>query len=340
MAQRLFVDTQIFETPQCVQGTPLRMLANRYTISPSGADSTNGVTILLVHASGTHKEHWEPTVEALFRLQTDSESIREAWAVEWMSHGDSAALNAELHQKSDIGTSIGDWGEAIAAFVKTHLSSHRIVIIGHSAGCSSTMYSTKCFSGLPRVLYEAVILVEPPMIDRQVYQDNLEDRKRQIGMLTKIISAQRSQWDSRVAAYEWFAKRFPWKAWDDRVLRIFINQGLRPVDASSATGPVTTKCQKKHEAANYTDFEPVFQATEQIEKICQDVPIHFIFAEKNDLVPRYSQDSIVDPSKGRHAASITRVPGAVHMVVQQKPDALAESLFKCVFSKQMPPARL
>jgi len=55
MAQRLFVDTQIFETPQCVQGTPLRMLANRYTISPSGADSINGVTILLAHASGTRE---------------------------------------------------------------------------------------------------------------------------------------------------------------------------------------------------------------------------------------------------------------------------------------------
>lgn len=50
------------------------------------------------------KEHWEPTVEALFRLQTDSECIREAWAVDWMSHGDSAALNAELHQTSDVGT--------------------------------------------------------------------------------------------------------------------------------------------------------------------------------------------------------------------------------------------
>jgi len=316
------------------------MLANRYTISPSGADSINGVTILLAHASGTHKEHWEPTVEALFRLQTDSERIREAWAVEWMTHGDSAALNAELYQKGDTGTSAGDWGEAIAAFVKTHLSSHRIVAIGHSAGCSSIMYSTKYFSGLPRVPYEAFILVESPMIDRQVYQDNLEDRERQIAMLTKVLSARRNQWDSRVAAYEWFAKRFPWKAWDDRVLRIFINQGLCPVDASSSTGPVTTKCHKKHEAANYSDIESTFQATEQIKKICQDVPIHFIFAEKDDLVPRYSQDSVVDPSKGRHAASITRVPGAVHLIVQQKPDALAEILFKFVFSKHVSPARL
>jgi hypothetical protein len=35
---------------------------------------------------------------------------------------------------------IGDWGEAIAVFVKMqmHFSSRRLVIIGHSAGCSAT----------------------------------------------------------------------------------------------------------------------------------------------------------------------------------------------------------
>ena len=65
------------------------------------------------------------------------------------------------------------------------------------------------------------------MIDRQVFHDNIEDRQRQISMLTKAISAQRNQWDSRAAAYEWFAKRFPWKAWDDRVLRIFVVRHLR-----------------------------------------------------------------------------------------------------------------
>lgn len=88
------------------------------------------------------------------------------------------------------------------------------------------MYSTKYFSGSLRVPYEAVILVEPPLIDRRVFHDNIEDRQRQTSMLTKAISAQRNQWDSRAAAYEWFAKRFPWKAWDDRVLRIFVVRHL------------------------------------------------------------------------------------------------------------------
>lgn len=84
------------------------------------------------------------------------------------------------------------------------------------------MYATKCFSESPRIPFEAVVLVEPPMIDRQVFHDKIEDRKRQISMLTKVISTQRNQWDSRAAAYEWFVTRFPWKGWDDRVLRIHI----------------------------------------------------------------------------------------------------------------------
>jgi hypothetical protein len=61
------------------------------------------------------------------------------------------------------------------------------------------------------VATEAVILVEQALINRQVFHDNIKDRKRQISMLTKAVSAQRNQWDSRVAAYEWFANPFPWK---------------------------------------------------------------------------------------------------------------------------------
>ncbi|KAH7883381.1 Alpha/beta hydrolase family-domain-containing protein [Phlebopus sp. FC_14] len=339
MSGCLFVDTQVIDTPTCVQGLPLKMVANRYTVSPS---RENGVTILLAHASGTHKEHWEPTLEKLFHLQECGAShgrIREAWAFDWMTHGDSAVLNAESLRNSMQGNSIGDWGEAIAAFVKTRLASHRIIVVGHSAGCSAMMYSTKCFSGSQRVPYEAIILVEPAMIDRKVFQDNIKDRERQTSILTKATAAQRNQWDTRVTAYEWLSKRFPWNRWDERVRRILVNHGLRPLVANDPNGPVTTKCEKRFESSNYTDFEPTFQATEQIEKICKDVPIHMIFGE-NDLVPRYSQDSIIDHAKGRQVASVVRLDGVGHMIVQQNPTVLAETIFRCLPSQQAPSSHL
>jgi len=336
MVRPLFVDSVVADssTPHGV----LKMAAKRYT-STGTADGGDGSTLLLAHASGTHKEHWEPTIERLFELATESSglfNIREVWAVDWPTHGDSAALNAGFLRDSSVGTSISDWAEAIAAFVKTNLASHRIVTIGHSAGCSAMMYSTRCFTTVP---YESIILVEPPLIDRQVFQDNIQDRTRQTGVLTKAIAAQRSQWASRADAYGWFASRFPWKGWDDRVLRVHVNQGLRLVDENDVRGPVTSKCDKRHEAASYTDFEPTFQAVEQIEKVCREIPIHVIFGAVNDLVPRYSQDCI-DPAKGRHVASVTRVPGAGHMIVQQKPNELAEILFSKFTFKQTPDARL
>lgn len=47
------------------------------------------------------KEQWEPVMESLYALQVQSESgaepqaVREAWAFDWQSHGESAVLNEE-----------------------------------------------------------------------------------------------------------------------------------------------------------------------------------------------------------------------------------------------------
>jgi hypothetical protein len=44
------------------------------------------------------KEQWEPTLEKLFTLHSERSQfpqIREAWALDWQSHGESAVLNEE-----------------------------------------------------------------------------------------------------------------------------------------------------------------------------------------------------------------------------------------------------
>ncbi|TFK50601.1 alpha/beta-hydrolase [Heliocybe sulcata] len=340
----LLVDKVVFDTPFEVEGTRLKMAANRYSV-PHGA--AGGVTLILAHASGTHKEHWEPVLHGLFELQKSLSApgqsvIREAWAFDWHTHGDSALLNAEaLARLPDSGTSITHWAEAIAAFVEAHLSSHRLVAMGHSAGTTAVMYSTKCYKASSGVKYEAVILVEPPMIDRDVYQANFKNREQQINLITKGISAQKSKWDSRSAAYDYFARRMPWKEWDERLRVILVNHGLRSVEASyPAAGAVTTKCEKRFEASVYLDLEGTVEATEQIEKVCSDIPIHVVFGERIDVIPRYSQDSVVDTRKGRNVASVSRIPGAGHMVVQQQPDALAEVIYSILSAKEPTKAML
>lgn len=55
---------------------------------------------IYVDAALVDKEHWEPTIQRLFEYSFGSTigslpAIREAWAFDWQTHGDSAVLNAE-----------------------------------------------------------------------------------------------------------------------------------------------------------------------------------------------------------------------------------------------------
>ncbi|KAK0231582.1 alpha/beta-hydrolase [Armillaria fumosa] len=309
------IDAVVFETSCLVNGVPLKMAAKRY--SPAASPRTDGKTLIFLHANGTHKEHWEPVIA---NILVSAKHVKECWALDFQSHGESALLNArELTNFSPYNPcplAISDWARGVAGFVETHLRDKRIVIIGHSAGTSAAMFSTKCYrSGHPP--YECIILVEPPMIDRYVFQAHLEDRKRQTSMLTKAVAAQRNSWDNRKAALEYFSRRVPWKTWDSRVMAIH-NQGLRPINPDDPLGTVTTRCTKYHESASYSDFESTFEATEQIEKVCDAVPIHIIYGKKDGLVPQYSQDSLSDVSKGRKVASISKVLSGGHLVRMTK----------------------
>jgi pimeloyl-ACP methyl ester carboxylesterase len=74
--------------------------------------------------------------------------IREAWAFDWQSHGDSAVLNQNILRSGPAST-ISDveapsayaWAEAIAKFIQSpRMQKRRVVCIGHSAGAAA-MYA-------------------------------------------------------------------------------------------------------------------------------------------------------------------------------------------------------
>lgn len=301
-----------------VNGVPLKMAAKRYT--PTASTKNDGKVLIFLHATGTHKEHWEPVIANIF---SSTQSVKECWAFDSLNHGESALLNAK--EIAGFSPSISDWARGIAEFAENRLRGERIIVVGHSAGASAAMFSTKCYSSgeLP---YESIILVEPPMIDRHVFQANIKDRERQTSMLTKAIAAQRNTWNNRKAAFEYFVKRAPWKTWDIRTVVIHVNHGLRPLDPEHPLDSVTTKCDKRHESSGFTDFGSTFEAAEQIEKVCATVPIHIIYGKKDSLVPQYSQDSLSDLSKGRKPASISRISSGGHLVVQEDPDAVSAQI--------------
>ena len=47
---------------------------------------------------------------------------------------------------------------------------------------------------------------------------------------------------------------------------------------------MTTKCTKAEEVRSLDDVEVTFQATEQLERVCEVVPIHVIFGAVVDFV--------------------------------------------------------
>lgn len=74
---------------------PFLVTMKRY----SNLGEQNGVTLILAHGTGFHKELWEPVIERIFAHSAKSNlglRIRDAWAIDAPNHGDSAILNAPL----------------------------------------------------------------------------------------------------------------------------------------------------------------------------------------------------------------------------------------------------
>lgn len=327
MTVQSYVFDCLSESTKRHKGPPnqsLKMTGKRYTTSFSEHD-VDGLTLLFTHCVGAHKEQWEPVIENLFTLQQKMDKahrIREAWSFDWQNHGDAAVLNRQLLKERPEGVSVHEWWPAIADFVRSpYMKGHRIVPLGHSAGAAAMILTTK--EMLPHELpYVAMILIEPTMVTREVFNTQLDDRMAHMDLIVAITSARRDIWPSKEHAFEYFKTRSPWNSWDPRVLRLLTEHGLEDLPS----GGVTLKCDKKQEAISYPDVEPHFEGPIQLGRICHSLPIHIIWGGPSDFMPVYIQDSLSDSSEGRIVASVTRVEEAGHMIVQEQPELLAEAI--------------
>jgi len=67
-----------------------------------------------------------------------------------------------------------------------------------------------------------MILIEPTMVTREVFNAELEDRMSAMNFAVAATSTRRDTWRSRQHALEYFKKRIPWELWDPRVLQILV----------------------------------------------------------------------------------------------------------------------
>lgn len=81
---------------------PLLISVNRYWVPEFESKDADAATLVLAHATGFHKELWEPVLEDLYdqvavssRTDSSASKIRDAWAIDCPNHGESAVLNEE-----------------------------------------------------------------------------------------------------------------------------------------------------------------------------------------------------------------------------------------------------
>ena len=79
---------------------PLLVTARQYWTSDCSRDDPDAVTLVFAHATGFHKEQWEPTLEHLLAHLRDQGSfkVRDAWCIDAPNHGEAAKLNERTLQ--------------------------------------------------------------------------------------------------------------------------------------------------------------------------------------------------------------------------------------------------
>ncbi|KAF7358637.1 AB hydrolase-1 domain-containing protein [Mycena sanguinolenta] len=309
---------------------PLLLSVNRYW-DPSSPhlDDPTATTLIFTHGTGFHKEQFEPTIQDLYNLvPTDGPKIREVWSIDAPNHGDSAVLN-ERALRSGYEPVFGwqEYSHALHALlagmgtgIDVKFSKRRLVLIGHSMGAIVNVFA---LTYQPELEPEFLIMVDimgltthaRPMVEKS---------------LTEGSSRRRDIWPSRAEAYRLLRERPLWRTWDDRVLRIFVEKGMRPLPTLEYPDNegVTLKCTRKQETATYRGALAGPTVYSLMKSTVQRFPTHFVGGSINDRLPRAVKDEFFAKAVGdvRNLASFTRVPDAGHLMVQTHPAALATAL--------------
>ncbi|KAJ3552510.1 hypothetical protein NM688_g4115 [Phlebia brevispora] len=327
----------IIDTQRVINGVSVKMAARRYL--PSGSSlSAAGLTLLCLHGIGSHKELWEPILENVFqhRCAADAKlpSIREIWLLDCQNHGDSALLNASIEWSKESLFST-EWAAAVAFFHETYLKSHRVVCVCNSGGALAALGSVRYLHHWRAIPYEAAILVEPTVAPRSTTPEDLDAWIERLKATSRAAIRRRDVWNSYQDAFAYFTKRYPWKEWDKHMVQLFVEHGLRPIRDDDLR--VTLKCPKHLEADTYgVPAEIVILAMEEIERLCDKIPVHILFGEYDDFMPEHCKTYIRDMGCAGRITSVTSVPEAGHFVALEKPFAVAQWLRQTLVRLNLP----
>ncbi|KHO01778.1 uncharacterized protein MAM_00779 [Metarhizium album ARSEF 1941] len=229
------------------QDTALELHVKQYTPKDNASPHKGDVTFIGAHANGFPKEVYEPFYSDLYReLRTCGVNIRDIWIADCAWQGQSGILN---QQRGLLGNdpSWYDYSRDIAHIINTFRMPRPLVALGHSFGATALSYAALAH---PR-LFHSMVLLDP--VIAPYHKGPME-----FGASPATASVNRRDlWPSREAAATQFKKSPFYRAWDPRVLELWIKHGLHST-TSNPDGEVVLATTKHQEV--FTFLRPSWPA--------------------------------------------------------------------------------
>jgi len=255
------------------------------------------LTLVFMHGIGAHKEHWEPTIQRLFLNQQAAarRSVRfhDMWSLDMPNQGDSAILNEEPLRWGCDTFSWENCTRGAHAFlaglgtgVDVDFSKRKLAFVGHSLGANVAVSATTYY---PLLKVWSLHLFEPFLLGEKG-----EDWGSQ---LTKMADKRRDIWPSSEEAFQALKSRPTCRTWDERILKILVEHGLRPLPTAEYPDlkeGVTLKCTRKQEAATFRDRVSHGIAYRCLPHVLKEIPTHITYGAVMNFM------RVVVPSTSRY----------------------------------------
>ncbi|KAJ2509108.1 hypothetical protein GGI11_005949 [Coemansia sp. RSA 2049] len=303
------------------------------TVAGRSEGGRKGLTLVLAHANGFHKELWEPTLQRLFGHQERNAGgggwrIDRAVALDGYNHGDSAVMNREtigdeesspwFLNARDIIAVVGQLPPPLGG------GSHGVVGVGHSWGASSLLLAEI----MAPLTFSALIITDPVLFT----EPNGNDKVREMTM------RRRSAWPDLDAVIKYFVPHPFFGSWDKRILDLYIKHGLETVAKTITTTTVAAdgaaapsapgsqrkqlvlKCRPANEGAVYAgSYRASPHAAHNLWRI--QCPTAFLTGEESQLAaPSHIRRLIKPMPDVQHVV----MNDAGHLLVLENPDQTAD----------------
>ena len=243
--------------------------------------------ILLVHATGFHKELWAPVVASL-RARGVTATLLSA---DMRGHGDSDHPSR---------LSWWDYGRDVGAIMRALAGNGVSVGVGHSMGGGAVLGAEVLFPGT----FDGIVLADPAAMS----ETYLRLQEQRIGNpWAEGARRRRDRYPSKAAALENFSTKEVFASWTEGLIELYSHYGL-----DDTSGEAILKCSPEWEAVTFSCADMIELWPRLPEIGC---PMTLISGQGSVTHgPEHARDSALH-MQARHV----RLPGVGHFIPMEAP---------------------